>query len=128
MILKTLSSNFCYCNLCGAVDLVFGHRQDVASLVLYHVVEVVGLSDEHDVVGVVHAGLCHRVPDAVLAEDTRVFSEDSAFDLVIMDLEVRPIGALLIFGDEKCHEEVVVLDRTIKKCIDDLALGTFQLP
>ena len=86
MILKTLSSNVC--NLCSAIDLVFGHRQDVASLVLDHVVEVVGLSDEHDVVGVMHTGLCHRVPDAVSAEDTGVFSEDSAFDLVIMNIKV----------------------------------------
>ncbi len=109
-------------------DVVLSHSQDVAALALQHVVEVIRLSDEHEVCWVVHMGLRHGVPDTVSREDARVFGEDVALDLFEMRVANRPVGSLLVLGDEECHEEVVVLDRTIKKSIDDLALGTLQLP
>lgn len=108
-------------------DLVFGHFEDVATLALQHVVEVIRLSDEHEVCWVVLVGLSYAVPDAVIGEDARVFSKNVALDLVEMHVANRPVGSLFVLGDEECHETVIMFHRCSKNVVDYLALNKFTL-
>ena len=88
------------------------------------------LSREHEVRWIVLLRLCHTVPDAVFAEDARIFAQDIALDAVVavaMSIADAPIGSLLVFGDEECHEAVIFLNWRSKKSINHLAFGSLAL-